>query len=217
LLLAPAPRQYDGHHQTNERAKAMAKAEFFFDVGSPASYIAAAQMDGLEARTGAQIIWRPMLLGGVFKATGNHSPAVIPAKSAWMHKDLAMHAARAGAPFAFNPFFPIDTIMMMRAAAAMELQGRLRAYIDPVFKAMWASPQNMGDPAVLGAVLSAAGFDPQEVLAAAQSQPAKERLRATTEEAVARGVFGAPTIFVGDQMFFGQDRLHFVEEALSKA
>lgn len=192
----------------------MARAEFFFDFGSPASYLAATQLDGIAARTGADIVWRPMLLGGVFKSVGNQSPATVAAKGAWMQKDLARFAKRYGAPFAHNPFFPLDTLIMMRAAAAMELEGKLRPYADAMFRAMWVDGKNMNDPATVGAVLSAAGFDPAALLAAANSQPAKDRLRATTEEAVARGVFGAPSIFVGDALYFGQDRLDFVEEAL---
>lgn len=192
----------------------MARAEFFFDFGSPASYLAATQLDGIAARTGADIVWRPMLLGGVFKSVGNQSPATVAAKGAWMQKDLARFAKRYGAPFAHNPFFPLDTLIMMRAAAAMELEGKLRPYADAMFRAMWVDGKNMNDPATVGAVLSAAGFDPAALLAGANSQPAKDRLRATTEEAVARGVFGAPSIFVGDALYFGQDRLDFVEEAL---
>ena len=195
----------------------MKRAEFFFDFGSPASYLAYTQMDRLAQRTGAEIVWRPMLLGGVFKATGNASPAAVPAKGKWMTADLARFAGRYGAPFAHNPYFPINTLLMMRGAAAYEGDTQFRPYVDAMFRAMWVDCKNMNDPAIAAGMLMAAGFDPAAFMARAESQPAKDRLKATTEEAVARGVFGAPTIFVGQHMFFGQDRLDFVEEALRAA
>ncbi|MDE2578481.1 MAG: 2-hydroxychromene-2-carboxylate isomerase [Hyphomicrobiales bacterium] len=193
----------------------MKQAEFFFDFGSPASYLAATQMDAIAARTGATIVWRPFLLGAVFKATGNHSPAVVPAKSVWMNRDLERFAARYGAPFRFNPHFPINTLTLMRAAAAMDLQGALRPFADAVYRAMWVDGVNLNDPTAAAGALQAAGFDPAAVLSAAESQQAKDRLRETTEEAVRRGAFGAPSIFVGQELYFGQDRLDFVEAALN--
>ncbi|MFT4096315.1 MAG: 2-hydroxychromene-2-carboxylate isomerase [Rhodoblastus sp.] len=192
----------------------MKRAEFFFDFGSPASYLAYTRMDGIAKRTGAEIVWRPMLLGGVFKATGNASPAMVPAKGKWMNADLARFARRYGVAFNRNPFFPVNTLVMMRGAAAFEGTPQFRPYVDAMFKAMWVDQKNMNDMPTAASVLKAAGFDPQEFMAKAESQEAKDRLKATTEEAVARGVFGAPTTFVGDEMFFGQDRLDFVEEAL---
>ncbi|MFO1167619.1 MAG: 2-hydroxychromene-2-carboxylate isomerase [Rhodoblastus sp.] len=195
----------------------MKRAEFFFDFGSPASYLAYTQMDGIAKRTGAEIVWRPMLLGGVFKATGNASPVTVPAKGKWMLADLPRFAQRYGVPYSRNPFFPVNTLVMMRGAAAFEGTPQFRPYVDAMFKAMWVEPKNMNDLPTAAGVLKAAGFDPQEFMAKAESQEAKDRLKATTEEAVARGVFGAPTTFVGDDMFFGQDRLDFVEEALRKS
>ncbi len=192
----------------------MKRAEFFFDFGSPASYLAYTQMDGLASRTGAEIVWRPMLLGGVFKATGNTSPAMVPAKGKWMNADLARFAERYRVPFNRNPFFPVNTLVMMRGAAAFEGTPQFRPYVDAMFKAMWIDQKNMNDMPTAAGVLKAAGFDPAGFMAKAESREAKDRLKATTEEAVARGVFGAPTTFIGDHMFFGQDRLDFVEEAL---
>lgn len=194
----------------------MKRAEFFFDFGSPASYLAYTQMDGIAKRTGAEIVWRPMLLGGVFKATGNASPVTVPAKGKWMLADLPRFAQRYGVPYSRNPFFPVNTLVMMRGAAAFEGTPQFRPYVDAMFKAMWVEPKNMNDMPTAAGVLKAAGFDPQEFMAKAESQEAKDRLKATTEEAVARGVFGAPTTFVGEDMFFGQDRLDFVEEALRR-
>ena len=192
----------------------MKRAEFFFDFGSPASYLAYTQMDGIAQRTGAEIVWRPMLLGGVFKATGNASPAIVPAKGKWMNADLPRFAERYGVAYNRNPFFPVNTLLMMRGAAAYEGTPEFRPYVDAMFKAMWVDQKNMNDMPTAAGVLKAAGFDPQVFMAKADSQDAKDRLKATTEEAVARGVFGAPTTFVGDHMYFGQDRLDFVEQAL---
>ncbi|MBX3528695.1 MAG: 2-hydroxychromene-2-carboxylate isomerase [Rhodoblastus sp.] len=192
----------------------MKRAEFFFDFGSPASYLAYTQMDGIAQRTGAEIVWRPMLLGGVFKATGNASPAMVPAKGKWMNADLPRFAERYGVAYNRNPFFPVNTLLMMRGAAAYEGTPEFRPYVDAMFKAMWVDQKNMNDMPTAAGVLKAAGFDPQAFMATAESQDAKDRLKATTEEAVARGVFGAPTTFVGDHMYFGQDRLDFVEQAL---
>jgi 2-hydroxychromene-2-carboxylate isomerase len=190
--------------------------EFFFDFGSPTSYLAWTQLPKLAAAAGAQIVWRPMLLGGVFKATGNASPVMVPAKGRWMNQDMARWARRYGVPLAMNPHFPINTLTLMRGATGLQMRqpADFERYVDTVFRAMWEAPCNMGDAAVLAQVLQRAGFDAEALLALAGDPEVKARLVATTEEAVARGVFGAPTMFVGEQMFFGQDRLDFVRDAL---
>lgn len=190
------------------------RLEFFFDFGSPTTYLAHTQMPALAKRTGAEIAYRPMLLGGVFKATGNQSPAFIAAKSKWMDGDLKAFAKRYGVPYTRNPWFPVNTMMLMRGAIAMQKENRLASYADAIFHAMWVEPQNMNDPQVVGDVIAKAGFEPKALLAAIEEQSVKDALRANTEEAVSRGAFGAPTFFVGDSMFFGQDRLDFVEDAL---
>ena len=190
--------------------------EFFFDFGSPTAYLAYTQLPKLAAAAGAELAWRPMLLGGVFKATGNASPVAVPAKGRWMHQDMARWARRYGVPLAMNPHFPINTLPLMRGAVGMQLrrpQDFLR-YVDAVYRAMWVEPQNLGDPAVLASVLQRAGFDAEAFAALVNDAEVKAQLVKNTEEAVARGVFGAPTMFVGEQMFFGQDRLDFVREAL---
>lgn len=191
--------------------------EFYFDFGSPAAYLAATQLPHVCADTGAELVWKPMLLGGVFQATGNHSPAEIAPKGSYMTTDLQRFARRYGVPFVHNPHFPINTLLLMRGATAIQLQqpGRFDAYVDAIYHAMWVEPRNLNDPAEVGAVLQAAGFDPAALLAAAGQQEVKDRLKAVTQEAVARGVFGAPTMFVGSDMFWGQDRLDFVREALA--
>ena len=190
--------------------------EYFFDVGSPTTYLAWTQLPKIAAETGATIAWRPMLLGGVFKATGNASPVTVPAKGRWMNDDIARWARRYGVPFAFNPHFPINTLTLMRGATGLQMRrpAELPRYLDVVERAMWEAPKDLGDPAVLAATLAAAGFDADEFAALVADPEVKAKLIATTEEAVARGVFGAPTFFVGDAMFFGQDRLDFVREAL---
>ena len=190
--------------------------EYFFDVGSPTSYLAWTQLPKVAAETGATIVWRPMLLGGVFKATGNASPVTVPAKGRWMNEDIQRFATRYGVQFRFNPHFPINTLTLMRGAAGMQMRSpdEFLRYVDVIERAMWETPQNLGDPEVLAATLFDAGFDPAAFAALVGDPEVKAKLVATTEEAVARGVFGAPTFFVGDQMFFGQDRLDFVREAL---
>ena len=194
----------------------MATLEFFFDYGSPWSYYAFTQVPKVAAAAQADVLYRPMLLGGVFKATGNRSPAEInvPAKRAYSKLEFVRYAAHYGIPFAHNPHFPINTMHLMRGAAWAELDGRLLPYSTAIFRAMWVEPRNLGDPAELAPVLTAAGFDPAAYRAAIEQADVKLRLRDTTEEAVRRGVFGAPTFFVGTEMFFGQDRLDFVARAL---
>ncbi|MDT4854734.1 2-hydroxychromene-2-carboxylate isomerase [compost metagenome] len=192
--------------------------EFFFDFGSPSTYLAWTQLPALCAKAGAQLQYRPMLLGGVFQATGNASPIEIPAKGRYTMIDFQRFARRYGVPFELNPYFPIDTLTLMRGAIGLQLRQpeRFEAYLAAIFKAMWQDRRNLGDPAVLAATLDAAGFDPQALLALVGDQEVKDALKAATEEAVKRGVFGAPTCFVGNEMFFGQDRLDFVAEALAK-
>ncbi len=190
--------------------------DFYFDFGSPASYLAATQLPRLCADADAELVWKPMLLGGVFQATGNHSPATIVAKGPYMVTDLARFARRYGVPLKQNPHFPINTLVLMRGATGMQMHERERfqAYVDAVYHAMWVEPRNLNDPATVGAVLQEAGFDAAKLLGLANAQDVKDRLKAVTQEAVERGVFGAPTMFVGNQMFWGQDRLDFVREAL---
>ena len=190
--------------------------EFFFDVGSPTTYLAWTQLPGLCAEAGAELVYRPTLLGGVFQATGNASPATVPAKGRYMDADMARYARRYGVPLASNPFFPINTLVLMRGATGVQMRApdRFHDYLRGVFKAMWVEPRNLNDPAVTAQAWTDAGFDPAQVMGWANDAEVKAALRATTEEAVARGAFGAPTMFVGTEMFFGQDRLDFVREAL---
>ena len=191
--------------------------EFYFDLGRHATYLAYTQLPKICAQTDSQLIYVPFLLGGVFKATGNASPATIPAKGRYMFIDLDRYAKRYGVPLTINPHFPINTLVLMRAVTGVQLRQpeRFAAFIDCLFKALWIDGRNLNDPATVGAVLSENGFDPQEILALSAEEEVKNALKDTTEKAVQRGVFGAPSMFVDGQLFFGQDRLDFVVEALS--
>jgi 2-hydroxychromene-2-carboxylate isomerase len=190
--------------------------EFWFDFGSTASYLAWTQLPALQAATGAKSVFRPMLLGGVFQATGNQSPANIPAKGKYLFADFERFAERYGVAFNRNPYFPINTLLFMRGAIALQQKGdaRFMDYCRAVFNAIWVDSLNMNDPATAAEALRKAGFDAQALVALASEQTTKDALKAATQEAIDRGVFGAPTFFVGDQMFWGQDRMDFVMEAL---
>jgi 2-hydroxychromene-2-carboxylate isomerase len=192
------------------------QVEFYFDVGSPAAYLAWTQLPRIAQETGATIAYRPFLLGGVFQATGNRSPAEVAAKGAYMTTDLQRFAARYGVPFQHNPHFPVNTLLLMRGATGLQMAdtGAMTAFVNAVFRAMWVDARNMNDPATVAAVLQQAGIDAAQLLELAARPEVKDRLKAVTQDAVARGVFGAPTFFVDGQMYWGQDRLDFVKEAL---
>lgn len=195
----------------------MKTVDFYFDFGSPAAYLAWTQLPTIRTDTGAQLAWRPMLLGGVFQATGNRAPMTVPLKGSYLFVDLARFARRYGVPLKFNPNFPINTLTLMRAAVGLQMRGdaRFEDYCAAMFRAIWVDAQNMNDPAVVAAALGKAGFDPHALLALSSEQAVKDELKVVTEAAVQRGVFGAPTFFVAEQMFWGQDRLDFVREALA--
>lgn len=190
--------------------------EFFFDLGSPASYLAWTQLPALCARHGAALRYRPMLLGGVFQATGNASPVMIPAKGRYMFTDLARFAARYGVPFGLPPGFPINTLALMRGLVGTQLRApeRFDALLAALFNGLWVQRRNLGDVTVLEQVLAEAGFTAAEFQVLTGDEEVKAALKQATEEAVERGVFGAPTCFVDGQMYFGQDRLDFVVDAL---
>jgi len=190
--------------------------EFYFDLGSPTTYLAHTQLAKICADTQSELIYIPMLLGGVFKATGNASPAMIPAKGRYMFQDLERFAKRYGVQLRFNPHFPINTLILMRAVTGMQMRQpqRFAEFVDCLFRALWVEGRNLNDPQTIAAVLTENGFDPQEIIALTNDESVKAALKENTEAAIKRGVFGAPSMFIGDQLFFGQDRLDFVEEAL---
>lgn len=188
--------------------------EFYFDYGSPYSYLADTQVEAIAKRAGASLVRKPMLLGGVFKATGNASPMTVAQKSKWAAFDMPMWAKHYGVPFNPNPFFPVNTLTLMRGAAAAQIDGVFERYHPAMYKAMWVDGRNLNDMTEVVAVLTEAGLNALKLGQRIQDQDVKDRLKETTDGAVARGVFGAPTCFVDDMMFFGNDRLPFVELAL---
>lgn len=191
--------------------------EYFFDFVSPYSYIAHTAVKQVIARTGAELVIKPMFLGGVMQATGNRPPGMVPAKGKYMQTDLARACQRYGITMHMNPHFPMNTRGMTRATIGLEGDtARRDAFIQACFNICWNDARGIdpSDAAAFGAALTEAGFDPAEIMALATADANKEKLKANTAEAVERGAFGAPTFFVGDQMFFGHDRLDYVEEAL---
>lgn len=192
----------------------MATVRFLFDVGSPTAYLAWKRLPKIAERTGATIAYVPILLGGVFKSTGNAPPGTVAAKGRWMNDDMAIWARQDSTVLTMNPKFPINTTAMMRGCVAAQHRGEFHAYADAVFDGMWRDARDMGDPTVLAGVIAAAGLDAGAYAAAIEDQAVKDELRANTDAAVAAGVFGAPSFFVGDRLFFGQDRTQFVEMAL---
>jgi 2-hydroxychromene-2-carboxylate isomerase len=191
--------------------------EFYFDVGSPTSYLAFTQLPAIAARHGAEIAWRPALLGGIFKAVGNRSPIEVAPKGKYMLQDLERFAKRYGVVLRFNPYFPINTLPLMRGVVAIQMHepSRLKDFVGALFGALWVDGKNMGDPSIVTQTLSASGFSAEQVGTWSSDPVVKQKLIDDTKAAVERGLFGVPTLFVSDAMFFGQDRLDFVEEALA--
>jgi 2-hydroxychromene-2-carboxylate isomerase len=192
--------------------------EMIFDFASPNAYLAYKAMPELLARTGASLTLAPCLLGGIFKATGNQAPmlafAGVPAKLAYEALEMRRFAARHRLHrFRMNPNFPVNSLLMMRGMVAAGDAARA-AYVEAVLAAMWEDGQPMADPTVLADVLHAAGLDAGAIVAGAQTDAVKQALAANTQAAVERGVFGIPTFFVGEEMFFGKDRMEQMERFL---
>jgi 2-hydroxychromene-2-carboxylate isomerase len=193
----------------------MATLEFFYDFVSPYSYLASTRVEAEVARVGGTVRFRPFLLGGVFNATGNKAPIENPAKALHMATDLTRWAKRIGVPFAWPARFPVLTVLPLRAAFAAEKVGKLVPYTHALFRAYWVDGLDVSDAAVVAEVATRAGLDGAALVAEAPAY--KEALKAQTQEAVDRGSFGAPTFFVGREMFIGNDRLEFAIEALADA
>ncbi|MAF00679.1 MAG: disulfide bond formation protein DsbA [Geminicoccus sp.] len=192
--------------------------DFYFDFASPASFLGYTQIEGIAERTGAALVWKPMLLGGVFKATGNASPVLIPAKGRWMNDDIMRWAQRHGTPIIYPEGFPLNTLALMRGAVGYQLregQERFRLYVDLIYRAIWQRQINLRDAETLAGLLRDNGFDPDTFLLMVAEPEIKQALIAATEAAVERGVFGAPTFFVDGVMHFGQDRMDWVEAEAS--
>lgn len=191
--------------------------EFFFDYTSPTAYIGDYAARSVAERTGAEMIYRPMFLGGVMQATGNRPPGMVPAKGKYMGMDILRCAKRYGLPFEFNPAFPLKTLPIIRATLGLEDDPEDRAkFIDACWSYIWGAdgPKNLGERSEINAMCEAIGLDGERILAMGTDPELKAKLAANTEEAVERGAFGAPTFFVGEEMFFGHDRLDYVEELL---
>ncbi len=191
--------------------------DFYFDFGSPASFLAYKRLHWLTQEYSAEINSIPVLLGGIFKATNNSPPATVPLKARWMLNDLARYAKLYGIDIEFNPFFPINTLYLMRGAVYAQQEMFFEKYLGVVFDAMWCHPQNMGDPQVVDRVLGDAGIDAKKLFEGIDQPSIKEGLKVNTEAAVARGVFGCPAMFYNDELFFGQDRIFFIENMLKSS
>lgn len=196
--------------------------QFLFDFGSPNAYLSHKLIPMIEARTGARFAYVPILLGGLFKLANNRSPgeafAAIPNKLAYERLEMRRFIARHGLDaFKFNPHFPVNTLQLMRGAVAAEQLGCSARYVEAMFAAMWERALKMDDPAVIAAALTEAGLDAERLLCGAQDSEVKARLLANTQSAHDRGAFGSPSFFVGDELFFGKDRLHEVEQAIVSA
>lgn len=190
--------------------------EFFFDFMSPPTYLAYRRLPGLIERTGAQVRMRPMLTLGLHQLTGNRSPRETPNKAAWMARDLQLQARRYGVVLNANSHMDVLKIVPpLRGALVAEELGQMPAYCEAMFRGMWQDDVNIGDADEWSRLISRAGLDPVAFKEGVDRPDIKERLRANTQEAADRGAFGAPSFFVGDVLYWGQDRLDFVEEALA--
>lgn len=198
----------------------MKKVEFHFDFGSPNAYLSHLVIPAIEQRTGSKFQYVPVLLGGVFKLTNNRSPAEslagIKNKPQYERLETARFIRRHGiTKFQSNPFFPVNTLMIMRGAIAARAMGVFERYVDEIYRHMWAEPKKMDDPNIVRAALDAAGFDSARWFELIQSAPVKDELLHNTERSVERGTFGSPTFFVDGEIFFGKDRLREVEEMIA--
>ena len=195
--------------------------EFHFDFGSPNAYLSHLVLPGIEERSGERFTYVPVLLGGVFKATGNASPAVtlsgIKNKGEYQGLETRRFLVRHEITnFKPNPHFPVNTLQVMRGAIAAQGLGCFERYVDEVYRHMWGDPKKMDDPGVIAAALAESGLPADELVAGMQEPDVKAQLIANTERAVARGVFGSPSFFVGDEHYFGKDRLRDVEEEIAR-
>jgi 2-hydroxychromene-2-carboxylate isomerase len=195
--------------------------EFLFDFGSPNAYLSHLLIPGVEQRTGVRFKYVPILLGGVFRLTNNKSPiesfAGIKNKPEFQRVEMRRFLKRHNiSAFKMNPFFPVNTLQLMRGAVAADFEGVFAPYVDAVFRFMWAEPRKMDDPEVIRASINEAGLDADLLLRRIQDDDVKARLLENTQRAVDRGVFGSPSFFVGDEMFFGKDQLRDVEEEIAQ-
>ena len=199
----------------------MSDVEFHFDFGSPNAYFVHKLLPDIEQRIGQKFTYVPILLGGIFKLTNNKPPFMqfegTRNKMDYFRLEIQRFIAKHGlTDFIMNPDFPINTVKIMRGAIVAERAGWYPAYIDAMFHHMWESPKNMGDTDVIRGALIESGLDSDAILAGIEEQSVKDQLLRNTESSVERGNFGSPTFFVGDEMFFGKDRLADVEEEIAR-
>ena len=196
----------------------MKQVDFYFDLGSPYSYLGYHRMLQIADQYQAEIIWKPMLLGGVFKATGNNSPMAVPAKAAYSMIDLGRWSIYWNIPVQMNPFFPINTLNLMRIITAVQIYQpeNFHHVLNGLFDAMFGHPKNLNDINELIALAHSLGLSADQVQNWLADDQVKDQLKQVTEEAISRGVFGAPTWFVDDEMYWGIDHLHFIESELQK-
>ncbi|MAS24908.1 MAG: disulfide bond formation protein DsbA [Oceanospirillaceae bacterium] len=196
----------------------MKTVDFYYDYGSPASYIACTQIEKLCAKYGANVVFKPFVLGAVFKTTGNSSPIVLPTKARYTMMDFTRWAKYWGVPFTLNQNFPINTILHMKLCVAVQLHHpqHFAEFNTAMFNAMWVENQNLTEPAVVAAICESVGLDANHLLMQTEQDDVRNALRGNTDEAIALGAFGAPTMMYNGEMFFGQDRLPMLELALQE-
>jgi 2-hydroxychromene-2-carboxylate isomerase len=216
---APAALRHNAPKASKETAVS-SNPQFLFDFGSPNAFLAHEAIPAIEKRTGVKFEYVPILLGGIFKATNNKSPAEtlagIKNKREFHALETERFVKRFGVkPYVWNPFFPVNTLNLMRAAVAAQLEGVFEKYVDAAFHHMWVEPKKMDDPDVAAKALASSGLDAARLLARSQDADVKTRLIENTQDAVERGAFGSPTFFVGKEMFFGKEQLREIEEMIS--
>jgi 2-hydroxychromene-2-carboxylate isomerase len=197
------------------------KVEFLFDFGSPNAFLSHRVIPEIEARTGVKFDYIPVLLGGIFKATGNQSPATafqaVRNKPEYQRLEIERFVRKHGIKdFGYSPYFPVNTLMLMRGAVAARSLDVFDRYVEAMYHHMWAAHKKLDDADVWAAALTESGFDARQIMDASGSPAVKAELIANTERAVARGAFGSPTFFVDDEMWFGKEHLRDVEEAISE-
>src|SRR5271169_339175 len=208
--------------RSEKNGDVMASVEFHFDLGSPNAYLSHLVVPGIEKRTGVKFEYVPVLLGGVFKLTNNRSPAQsladIKNKPEYERLEMTRFIRRHGITrFQSNPFFPVNTLMMMRGAIAAQSLGVFERYVDEMYRHMWAEPKKMDDSDVFRNALTEAGLGPERFFDLIQTKAVKDQLLENTNRSVERGTFGSPTFYVGDEIFFGKDRLRDVEEMIMQS
>ena len=196
------------------------KVEFLFDFGSPNAYLSHEAIPAIEKRTGASFEYVPILLGGIFKATNNRSPvetlAGVKNKPEFMQLETQRFIKRFNVqPYVWNPYFPVNTLNLMRGAVAAQSEGVFKKYVEAAFHHMWREPKKMDDPQVAVKALTESGLDGARLLTRAQDADVKAKLIENTQKAVERGAFGSPTFFVGNEIFFGKEQLREVEELVT--